>query len=156
MSSSVRKPLIGLVVLLACPLAGVGGRAEASFRLERTDDRMVRVLADGAVSVRVETTCDTGATATSAVPLRPTPEPQPSPWKGPTGPAHATQHSGGTTSSSGSPSGDLASGGAVFVLLPRASLAGEKALRGALFLAEQRFQPGPFPTRLYRPPRGHG
>lgn len=153
MFTRTRKPLIVFAAALLCHLAGMGGRVEAGFQVGHPDEVSERatrgLLDDLAPSQGPE------ASGRAADPLVPVPERSPGPRGLPFGPAQASQTTGGTTSSSGVPSGDT-SGGGVFALLPPDLLLTAKALRGARFLADQRFQPDAFPSRLYRPPRACG
>jgi len=141
MLSRVAKPLFGLIVLLACPWLGASARA--GFALV--------VPFDGE-----QTGCGAALWGDTGDEDRPSNEG--SPWAAPL-PAKVllawsglqTGSGAGSTSTSG-PTAGAGGTGLAGILAPNSSppLAGGGSL---LFLADERFKPPPFASRLFRPPR---
>lgn len=153
----MKKPFFGLVVLLTCPLAGLGGRAEAGFILPDAQDQPERLAASSLLDPRVQfggtlpVTVD--STSSGALPDDVVPGPQrgPVPHSPRPGPAHLTHQTGGTTSSDHSSSGPVGAGGYCLIVLGE-RLAPSRA-RASLVLAEHHIQSSDDGSRLFRPPR---
>jgi hypothetical protein len=145
-----RKPLLGLIALLACPLAGWSGRADASFQIGRPADRL-----DAPAGLPFDAP-PPEAGGGGAAPSRDQsdlPTPVPDPAKPRPGPANVgLQTNGGTTSSDNSSSGGPGSGLTPCLDTTGLQTASKKA-RGSLILAERHLKPGLFGSRLFRPPR---
>jgi hypothetical protein len=156
------KPILGLLVLLAGPCWGVGGRAEASFALgksalapERPPASLgfeFQLVLNGDKPVELEAPCSSTGTIQESIPFAPADPPCRAPIR---------HHDmlllpGGLSngaSSAGSPSSSSSSATGLTFILPVGFgvLGGDQSVR--LFLADERFNPPPFASRLFRPPR---
>jgi hypothetical protein len=145
----LRKPLLGLIALLACPWAGLSGRADASFQLGQPAEG-----ATGALFDAYSPSGEARGTAAQELTEDPAPGRAPLPNKQRPGPVRVDlQQNGGATSSDSSSSGGPGSGvGTPYSEGMGLQIASKKA-SGSLILAEQHLRPGPFGSRLFRPPR---
>jgi hypothetical protein len=155
------KPILGLIVLLAWPCLGLGGRVEGSFALgnsalapERPPNSLgyeFELVFNGDQPAEAERPCSKPCTAKETAPLIPgdsprTPVPHSDLLLVPGGLSH-----GGTSASS--PSSGPSSGTGLTFILPVdfGVLGDQQSVR--LFLADERFNPPPFAFRFFRPPR---
>jgi hypothetical protein len=159
-SSRGLKPILGLIVLVAGPFLGLSGRAEAGFALgksalapERSPGSMgfeFQLVLNGDEPAEPEGTSRMTGTADETSPLVPCDPPrQPAPHRDlliPGGLSHGA-------SSAGSPSPGPSSGTGLSFILPVDSGVSGGDLSGRLFLADERFNPPPFASRFFRPPR---
>ena len=160
MSSRGVKPILGLIVLLAWPCLGWGGRAEANFALGQFSHQPDRpgcafgfefalVLNGGdqaeasAAGSPGGTSADTPSVPEADPPLRVFP-------RAPI-PAHGDLQTG-ASSGPAPPTGPGGGAGLSPLLPPHAPVLGRE-VSGLLFLANDRLRPPPFPSRLFRPPR---
>jgi hypothetical protein len=149
------KPILGLLVLLACPCLGLGGRAQAGFALGGS--ALAPERAPGSLGLEFQLVLNGGEPAepegppTSAPAEEDAPLPPGDSPRAPAAPVHLLPVPGGT--SSGAPSSGAGSGGGLSVILPSnpEALGGDPT--GRLFLADERLHPPPFASRLFRPPR---
>ena len=155
------KPILGLIVLLAGPCLGLGGRVEASFALgksalapERSPGSLgfeFQLVLNGDEPAEPEVPCPTTGTAKEPAPFMPGDSP-----RAPVPHRDLLLVPGGLTngaSSTGSPSSGPGSGtGLTFILPVDFGVFGDsQSVR--LVLADERFNPPPFASRLFRPPR---
>jgi hypothetical protein len=161
-SSRGLKPILGLIVLLAGPCWGLGGRAEASFALgksalapERSPGSLgfeFQLVLNGDQPAEPEVPSSTSTnTARQPTPGMPgdsphTPVPQRDLLLVPVDLSHGS-------SSTGSPSPGSGSGTGLTFILPVDFWILGNDPAGRLFLADERFHPPPFASRLFRPPR---
>jgi hypothetical protein len=155
------KPILGLLVLLAWPCLGLGGRAQASFALggsalapERAPGSLgleFQLVLNGGEPAEPEGTPSSSVPAEEATPFAPGDSP-----RAPAAPVHLLPIPGGLstgTTASGPPSSSAGSAGGLSIILPSNPAALGDDPSGRLFLADERFNPPPFPSRLFRPPR---
>lgn len=161
----VPKTTLCLLLLLAGPLSGLAGRAEASLVLRKpapeTEASEAVTWLDTLVGLERAGEGDTAP----APPARASSEPAPSGHETdiprrdshaplPFGPVYPDlQHSGAGAPDSSSSSGSGA-GATLHLLPPQPGQPCGAEASGLLFLADDRFQLPSFPTRLFRPPRG--
>jgi len=162
-SSRGLKPILGLIVLLAGPCLGLGGRAEASFALARSALAPERppvslglefqLVLNGEEPVEPEAPCSSTSATSEPAPVAPGESPRP--------PARyhhilpvPTGLSNGTSSAGSPPSGPGSGTGLIFILPSDCAMPGGGE-SGRLFLADERLNPPPFPSRLFRPPRSN-
>jgi len=154
------KPILGLIVLLAWPCLGWGGRAEASFALGRsalTPERApgspgfeLRLVLNGDADESPVTHSSAGM-AKETVPLAPGDSP-----RAPSPPRDLLPVPGGSPAngaSTGTPSAGPGSGTGLSFIMPLACLVPGTGPSGFLFLGDDRLDPPPSASRLFRPPR---
>jgi len=154
------KPILGLIVLLAWPLLGLGGRAQASFSLGQLSRESHRpkcslgfefeLVLNGEEQTEAAHANSPGGMsgetpsvpeadpAQRGFPQRPLPRPSDLQTGTSSGPAPSTGPGGGA-------------GLSLFPPVPAPVLGHD--VSGLLFLANERLKPPPFPSRLFRPPR---
>jgi hypothetical protein len=156
------KPIFGLVVLLAWPCVGLGGRAEAGFALGRTPKLPGRSAEAPGFELRLvitgETTAEVEQTSSSSGIRIETPTHSPADSSRlPFLPRDlllffADALSNGTSSAG---TGSVVSGAASSLpfILPSGLLGPGVDQSGLLLLADEHLSPSPFASRLFRPPR---
>jgi len=155
------KPILGLIVLLAWPCLGLGGRAEASFALggsALTPERSpgspgfeLQLVLNGDVADEPPLTHSAAGMAKETLPLAPGDSP-----RAPSAPRDLLPVPGGPSTngaSTGTPSAGPGSGATLSFILPLGSLVPGADPSGLLRLADERLKPPPFASRLFRPPR---
>jgi hypothetical protein len=155
-----RKPFFIATLLLTCPWLGGGNRAEGCFALSQsaagphqsrtafTSELQPALSADSAPAAG--TSISSSARTGESPPERPTPEEHedrvPTLW------SLVTSQTGGASSSGAGPTG-AGSGACQSGILPLDPQMPKDTLASSLCLAESRFKPPPFCSRLFRPPR---
>jgi len=153
------KPILGLIVLLAWPLLGLGGRAEASFALGRLSRQPERSGCSVGFELALVLNGQEQTEASEARPRRGMRTETPSAPDGnvpnrvfPRGPLPADGDLQTGTSSGPVPPTGAGVGAGLSLLPPHVPLLADDA-SGLLFLAFGRLRPPLFPSRLFRPPR---
>jgi hypothetical protein len=162
MLSRVAKLILSLILLLACPELGPGGRVEGSFALgqsTREPDQPkgsfgfeFQLVVNGAPGANTSAGCSPAGIRDDVLPVT---EPKHSPPPGLPRkliPAHAGLQTNGASPGAGSSAGQVPAAGSSFLPTMCTYVVGGE-MCGLLFLADERFKPPPFPTRLFRPPR---
>jgi hypothetical protein len=151
--------ILSLSVLLACPLLGWGGRAEAGFALRRVTPSVRLSGASGAefvLRVYDQDICDAGSVCSSSSPAGNAPVPPNDPHCPMRLPQPLFLLAGSSpagASSTRAPSSKSPSGAGLCFILPSASRTSGDEQSGPLFLADVRIDWPLFASRLFRPPR---
>ncbi len=153
------KLILGLLVLLAGPAVGLGGRVQASFALgqpapERPKGSFGLEFELVLNGEQGEPASSSGAAVREEVPSVPEPEAPSWPHRpGKPRPVPGDLQPSGTSSGAGSPSSGAGVAAGSSFLPPLSAQVFGAAVSGRLFLANERLKPPPFPSRLFRPPR---
>jgi hypothetical protein len=160
-SSREMKLILALLVLLTWPCLGAGSRAQASFAFGRSALAPERIPGSPGFEFRLILSGDEpvepdGAPPSSGLGEEITPVTPRDASRGPAMPAHLFPIPGGFstgTTSTGIPSSGPGPGPGLPFVLPLGAETPRAGLTGLLFLANERFNPPPFASRLFRPPR---
>jgi hypothetical protein len=154
-------PILSLIVLLAWPFLGWGGRAEAGFALRRVATHSGRLPgstgAEFVLFVDEQDACGVGLAGSTSSPGENAPL-APSDPSRPTGLLRSPfllasgSETGGTSSTRSPSSGPQAGTGQGFILPVASRLSGTEQ-SGLLFLADERLDCPLIASRLFRPPR---
>jgi len=156
------KPILGLFVLLAWPCLGWGSRAEASFALGKSalapegspgePGFELRLVLNGMEAGEPERTSSSSSLGKETTPFGPGDPP-----RTPETPRDFLPVPGGSlthgATSTGAPSAGASAATGLPFILPLGSLLLGGGPPRRLFLADERLNPQPIASRLFRPPR---